>query len=135
MKRPNHLLTKEMSLTPLVDFCLILLIHLVVVAPMVRGDARQEARKTARPSAPAVRSDQLAVAMSADGAVFVEQRRVEPRELSGLLVALHDAGPHRPVILKGDRRLRYDQVRQLMEEIYRAGFQRVALLPGPRARG
>jgi biopolymer transport protein TolR len=135
MKRPNHLLTKEMSLTPLVDFCLILLIHLVVVAPMVRGDSRREAGKPARPSAPAVRSDQIAVAMSADGAVFVEQRRVEPQELSGLLVALHDAGPHRPVILKGDRRLRYDQVRQLMEEIYRAGFQRVALMPGPRARG
>lgn len=135
MKRPQSLLTKEMNLTPLVDFCLILLINLVVVAPMVRGDARREPGKPARPSVPAVRSDQLAVAMSADGAVFVEQRRVERQELSGLLVALHDAGPHRPVILKGDRRLRYEQVRQLMEEIYRAGFQRVALLPGPRARG
>ena len=82
-----------------------------------------------------MRSDELAVAMSADGAVFVEQRRVERQELSGLLVALHDAGPYRPVTLKSDRRLRYDQVRQLMEEIYRAGFQRVALMPGPRARG
>ncbi|HJX28525.1 MAG TPA: biopolymer transporter ExbD [Thermoanaerobaculia bacterium] len=135
MKRPNHLLTKEISLTPLVDFCLILLITLMVVAPMVRGDKHLEAASSARSSAPAVRRDQLAVAMSADGAVFVEQRRVDRQELSGLLVALHDAGPHRPVILKGDRRLRYDQVRQLMEEIYRAGFQRVALMPGPRARG
>jgi biopolymer transport protein TolR len=135
MKRPNHLLTREIDLNPLVDFCLILLITLMVVAPMVRGEKRAEASSTKRQATPAVRSDQLAVAMSADGAVFVEQRRVEREELSGLLVALHDAGPHRPVILKSDRRLRYDQVRRLMEEIYRAGFQRVALMPGPRARG
>lgn len=134
MKRPESLLTKEINLTPLVDFCLIFLILLVVVGPMLRGSRRTTRPQAARAaaSAPDLRADQLAVAMSADGAVFVEQRRVERHELPDLLVALHDAGPHRPVILKGDRRLRYRQVQQLMEELHRAGFQSVALTPPPR---
>ena len=135
MKRPEHLLTQEIDLNHLVDLCLILLLTLTVVVPMVRGEKRAEPAKAPLAAAPALRSDELAVAMSADGAVFVEQRRVERQELSEILFALHAAGPQRPVTLKSDRRLRYDQVRELMEEIYRAGFQRVALMPGPRPRG
>ena len=73
------------------------------------------------------RVDQLAVAIAADGAVFIEQRRVAREELAEVLFALHIAAPNRPVLVKGDRRLRYEQVRQLMGEIYRAGFQRVGV--------
>jgi len=45
---------------------------------------------------------------------------------------LHIAAPNRPVLVQGDRRVRYGQVRQLMGEIYRAGFQRVALIMDTR---
>jgi len=53
---------------------------------------------------------------------------VAREELAKLLVALHAAGPDRPVLVKGDRRLRYRQVRELMGELYRAGFRRVSLM-------
>lgn len=129
MPRPN-LLTREINLTPLVDLLLVLLILLVVVVPMLRRDPPPPPRPAAAPLQG--RLDQLAVAMGADGAVFIEQRRVAREELSDLLTALHIAGPNRPVLVKGDRRLRYRQVRQLMEEIYRAGFQRVSLSMEPR---
>ena len=128
MKSSKHLLTREMNLTPLVDLWLVLLILLVVVIPMLRRDPLPPPSRPAARAAPGVRFDQLAVAISADGAVFVEQRRVAREELPALLFALHVAGPHRPVLVKGDRRVRYEQVRQLMAEIYRAGFQRVSLL-------
>lgn len=127
MSRPN-LLTREINLTPLVDLFLVLLILLVVVVPMLRHDPPPPppSRPAAAPTQE--RLDQLAVAMGADGAIFIEQRRVAREELSDLLFALHIAGPNRPVLVKGDRRLRYRQVRQLMEEIYRAGFLRVSLM-------
>jgi biopolymer transport protein TolR len=124
MRSAPNLLTREITLAPLVDLVLVFLILLVVVFPMLRHERPPAA---ARPEAPQVRIDHLAVAIGVDGAVFVEQRRVEKEELSDLLVALHDAGPNRPVLVKGDRRLRYRQVRQLMAELYRAGFQKVSL--------
>ncbi len=126
LSRPN-LLTREINLTPLVDLFLVLLIVIVVVIPMLRrAPVPPPSKPTAAPSHG--RLDQLAVAMGADGAVFIEQRRVAREELPDLLIALHIAGPSRPVLVKGDRRLRYRQVRQLMEVIYRAGFQQVSLL-------
>ena len=126
--RPN-LLTKEINLGPLVDLTLVLLILLVVVMPMLRHDPP---RPAARPVSARERVDQLAVAMAADGAVFIEQRRVAREELAEVLFALHIAAPNRPVLVRGDRRLRYEQVRQLMGEIYRAGFQRVGVDRGGR---
>ncbi len=131
--RPN-LLTREINLGPLVDLGLVLLILLVVVIPMLRPPAvpaPQVARRSAAPAgaaaAPAVRVPHLAVTIGADGSVFVEQRRVARRELTGRLAALHAAGPNRPVLVKGNRRLRYREVRALMADLYRAGFQRIAL--------
>lgn len=121
--RPN-LLTRDINLGPLVDLCLVFLIIIVVVIPMLRHD---RAPAPAKPKASQERVDHVAVAMAADGAVFIEQREVPREELQELLFALHIAGPDRPVLVKGDRRLRYAQVRQLMGEIYRAGFQKVAL--------
>ena len=127
--RPN-LLTKEMNLGPLVDLLLILLILVVVVMPMLRHERAD--RKPSRQASAQGRVDQLAVAMAADGAVFIEQRRVAREELAEVLFALHIAAPNRPVLVKGDRRLRYEQVRQLMGEIYRAGFQRIGVDRGSR---
>jgi len=130
--RPN-LLTRDINLGPLVDLCLVLLIVMVVVIPMLRHDPPPAA---SRPRSPQGRVDQLAVAMAADGAIFIEQRLVAQEELAEVLFALHIAAPNRPVLVQGDRRLRYDQVRQLMGEIYRAGFQKVALtLEARRAAG
>ena len=133
--RPN-LLLREINLTPLVDLFLVFLILVVVVAPMLRQGSQRPAPARQRSAAPQERADHLAVAMGADGAVFIEQRQVARDELPDLLFALHLAGPNRPVLVRGDRRLRYEQVRQLMGEIYRAGFQRVALLaPSPGGQG
>ncbi len=115
--RPN-LLAREINLTPLVDLALVFLILVVVVIPMVRRDLLP----------PPPKPEQIALAMAADGAIFVEQRRVEREDLAGFLAALHQAKPDRRVLVKGDRRLRYREVRQLMAELYRAGFQRVSLI-------
>lgn len=136
MQSPKHLVPREINVNPLVDLSLVLLILLVVVVPMLRSDPlpppskpqSKPAAETAPAMMPQGRLDHLAVAIGADGAVFVDQRRVAREELSDLLIALHDAGPNRQVLVKGDRRVPYSQVRQLMAELYRAGFQRVSLL-------
>lgn len=124
--RPN-LLTRDINLGPLVDLLLVFLMFPVVVMPMLRHDP-----PPALPRLAVFEEDKLAVAMGADGAVFVDRRRVAEEELPELLLALYSAAPDRAVLLTGDGRLRYSQVRRLMGEIYRAGFQRVALIMEPR---
>jgi len=68
LSRPN-LLTREINLIPLVDLWLVFAILVVVVIPMLRRDPPPPPSKPAKTSLG--RIDQIAVAMSADGAVFV----------------------------------------------------------------
>ncbi|HKH48572.1 MAG TPA: biopolymer transporter ExbD [Thermoanaerobaculia bacterium] len=127
MQSPKQLVPREININPLVDLSLVLLILLVVVVPMLRRDpVPPPSRPRPAASAPQGRADHLAVEIGADGAIFIEQHRVQWEELPELLAALHDAGPNRQVMVQGDRRVRYSEVRQLMVELHHAGFQQVS---------
>jgi biopolymer transport protein ExbD len=41
---------------------------------------------------------------------------------------MHAIAPDRPVVVQGDRRLRYGQVRLILELIQQAGFRNVGLI-------
>jgi biopolymer transport protein TolR len=137
MRPPKHdLIEPEISLRPLIDVCLVLAIILLVVAPMLRTGAEaaspgavKRVKETPRPAATVLALDepQLAIAMEADGALYVDGRRVPVRELQSVLGGIWSITPNRPVLVKGDRRLRYEQVRWLLQSVSAAGFRRAGL--------
>jgi biopolymer transport protein TolR len=118
----------EINVTPLVDVCLVLLIIFMVITPMLQRASRVLLPEMGSPGRAPEQSRQLAVAMREDGTVLVDTTPVAPGELTGLLRQLRAADPDRPVIVQGDRRLRYDQISRLIESIEDAGFQRVGLI-------
>lgn len=142
----HDLIEAEISLMPLVDVCLVLMIILLVVVPMVRvGSAAampetakggQPASQTPGPPAPSVlalEQPQLAVAILADGSLVVDGRIVEPVHFQKTLSEIWTLTPNRPVIIKGDRRLRYEQVRWVLQSVNAAGFRRAGLVAAPAA--
>jgi biopolymer transport protein ExbD len=118
----------EINVTPLVDVCLVLLIIFMVITPMLQRESRVLLPEMGSPGRAPEQSRQLAVAMREDGTVLVDTTPVAQSELTGLLRQLRAADPDRPVIVQGDRRLRYDQISRLIESIEDAGFQRVGLI-------
>lgn len=134
MRPQKHdLIAPELSLKPLVDVCLVLAILLLVVAPMLRTGAEaaspRKPGKKAEPGASVLALDepQLAISMEADGTLYVDGRKVATRELQGVLGDIWSLTPNRPVLVKGDRRLRYEQVRWLLQSVSAAGFRRAGL--------
>ena len=133
MRPSKHdLIEPELSLKPLVDVCLVLAILLLVVAPMLRTSAEASSptsSKRAQPAASVLALDepQLAISMEADGTLYVDGRKVAPRELQSVLGAIWSVTPNRPVLVKGDRRLRYEQVCWLLQSVNAAGFRRAGL--------
>jgi biopolymer transport protein TolR len=107
----------DINVTPLVDVCLVLLIIFMVVTPLL-GKA---------PDALPERSGQLTVSIQADGKLFVGSRQVAAADLAAALRDLHTTSPEREVVVKGDRRLRYERVRQVLHEVNAAGFARAGL--------
>lgn len=133
MRPPRHnLIEPEISLKPLADVCIVLAIVLLVVAPMLRTGAEAALPKGAK-TAPAPSSmlaldePQLAISMEADGTLYVDGRKVAQRELQSVLGEIWSITPNRPVLVKGDRKLRYEQVRWLLQSVSAAGFRRAGL--------
>jgi biopolymer transport protein ExbD len=118
----------DINVTPLVDVCLVLLIIFMVVTPMLQQGVDVLKPETKQPEKMPENQKQLTVAMKADGAVFVGQNWVPDENLKNALAEVHTATPDKTVVIKADRRLKYKQVRQLMQMINEAGFSRVGLV-------
>lgn len=118
----------EINVTPLVDVCLVLLIIFMVVTPLLDDTVPVSLPRTPRPAALPKRDDQIAVAVSDGGAIFVGHARVDVGELTALLRVARGRVAGRQVVLKADRHLAYRRVREVMKAINAAGFSGVGLV-------
>ena len=124
----HDLIQAEINLMPLIDVCLVLLIVLLVVFPMVKATAAPAPKPGPAPAGVlALDEPQLPVEILADGSLTVDGKPVEQAELQKVLGEIWTLTPNRPVIVKGDRRVRYSQVRWVLQSVNAAGFRRAGL--------
>ncbi|HVT58904.1 MAG TPA: ExbD/TolR family protein [Thermoanaerobaculia bacterium] len=118
----------QINVTPLVDVCLVLLIIFMVVTPMLQKGVDVALPETRDPDKMPEGSKQLTVSVKLDGSVFVNQNWVPDNQLASNFKLVHDQSPDKSVVLKGDRRLKYKRVREVMRMLNEAGFSRVGLV-------
>ena len=123
----------EINVTPLVDVCLVLLIIFMVVTPLLYHETSVNLPESGRPGS-LEDHRQLAITVQLDGIVKVDDMLVPLSELAGQLRRLHEADADRPVIIEGDRQLRYEQLSQVIESVEDAGFQKFGLITVRRSR-
>lgn len=144
--KPKDLVHPEISLLPLIDIYLVLMIVLLVVGPMVRSGSAKPAQpgtqvrtKTAGTAAAApsgvfsLDEPQLGVSIESDGRLYVDGRFVKQADLQKVLGEIRLLTPNRPVMVKGDRRVRYEQVRWVLQSVNAAGFRRAGLTVDARS--
>jgi biopolymer transport protein TolR len=120
-------LSSEINVTPLVDVCLVLLIIFMVITPLLpKGDVLLP--ETNDPSTLPETPGQLTISVKRDGSIFVREARTRSEDLVATLSGIYAASPDRKVVAKGDRRLQYKRVREVMRLIREAGFQRAVLV-------
>jgi TolR protein len=125
----------DINVTPLVDVCLVLLIIFMVVTPMLQKGVDVALPQTVDPSKMPESSKQLTVSVKSDGSVFLQQNYVPNEQISQALKDIHDQNPDKTVVVKGDRRLKYKDVRKVMRLINEAGFGRVGLVIDKKQAG
>ncbi len=128
---PKHhdLIQAEINLMPLIDVGLVLIIVLLVVFPMVKATASPALKAAAKPvpGVLALEEPQLPVEILADGSLTVDGKPVDQAGLQRKLGEIWSLTPNRPVIVKGDRHVRYAQVRWVLQSVNAAGFRRAGL--------
>ncbi len=135
-RRTSSELQAEINITPLVDVVLVLLIIFMVITPYL-----QRGVELKLPFAENVRSreedgeEPIIVSMRKDGKLFLATEEVTRQTLLARLRVQLRGHPDREVLLKGDERLRYGQVRELLEWLRASGAPAVSLATDTREHG
>ena len=128
--RPRRL-KNEINVVPYIDVMLVLLVIFMVTAPMMTtanidlpsvGKAAQQAEK---PLEVIIRPDRTLALI--DRAGRGGERAVTREELVQAVLAAQARNPDQPVLISGDRSVKYEAVLEVMDALQRQQVKRVAL--------
>jgi biopolymer transport protein TolR len=118
----------DINVTPLVDVVLVLLIIFMVVTPMLQKGMPVELPITKNPDKKPDSENQVIISVKSDATIYIEQNWVPKTELVSQLKEMHDRNPSRDILIKGDSRLMYKDIKKVMDMINEAGFENVGLI-------
>ena len=121
----------EINVTPFVDVMLVLLIIFMVAAPLLLASVPIDLPKI-ESEAPNVESEPLNVSVDRDGKIFIQQTEVSLNELAAKLRAISKAGYDQRIWVKGHEFAYYGVVLNVLSEIRRGGFEKLALIGLPK---
>ncbi len=128
-KRPVTLL----DMTPLIDVVFQLLIFFLLTSTYVQDQQRSSASvpvelPESSLSATETPADDLVVSIDERGEVFIGDERFELNELSVQLTRVAQVNPNTIVLLRGDQRVPYGRIGEVMAIIRAAGLRVSAVL-------
>jgi biopolymer transport protein TolR len=130
----------EINVTPFVDVMLVLLIVFMVTAPLLTVGVTVDLPESASSPLPG-QDEPLTVSVTREGAVFLQDSRIELSDLGPRLLAITERRPDTRIFVRGDKVIDYGRVMEVVGAIHSAGFNKVALvtefetLERPRAEG
>ena len=126
------------NVTPLVDVVLVLLIIFMVMAPQMRKGPDVRLPKTEKPSQQGDERGRILVSIDEAGGLWIDNKQVTTEHFSEALHAAVGAETDPKIVIRGDAKLNFRQVREAMVVIEQAGFHGVGLIakgPSATARG
>jgi biopolymer transport protein ExbD/biopolymer transport protein TolR len=121
-------LQAAINITPLVDVVLVLLIIFMVMAPEMRKGPDVNLPNTTKPNAQGDERGRILVSIDDAGALWINDQRVAAENFGEALNAAVSAEKDPRVVIRGDSKLNFMQVRQTMLAIEQAGFHGVGLI-------
>jgi biopolymer transport protein TolR len=119
----------EINIIPLVDVVLVLLLIFMLTAPMMyRGIDVNLPRAAARPTAV---EERMVLTLTKDRVLYLNDKRVAPGGLEAQLRAALGKRTDKTLYLKADAGLAYGAVIETMDQVRRAGIERLGMVTEP----
>jgi biopolymer transport protein TolR len=122
----------DINVTPFVDVMLVLLVIFMVTAPLMQQGIPVELPRT-QPAGLALDQEPLVVTVKRDGALYLEDARIEIGELETKLSAVFEARGSDEVFLRADGRVAYETVARTLAILRRAGARQIGMVTEPEA--
>ena len=116
------------NITPLVDVVLVLLIIFMVMAPQMRKGPDVNLPNTAKPVDQGDERGRILVSIDGAGKMWVDDKQVTADHLGEAIRAAVGAEPNPRVVIRGDAKLNFREVRTAMLAIEQAGFRGAGLI-------
>lgn len=117
----------DINVTPFVDVMLVLLVIFMVTAPMLTVGVPVDLPKTKA----AKMNDQvepLVVTVDSNGKSYLSETELEGDALIERLIAVSGSNPDAKIYVRGDQKINYGRVMEVMGIIAAAGFNKVSLI-------
>jgi biopolymer transport protein TolR len=119
----------EINIIPLVDVVLVLLLIFMLTAPMMyRGIDVNLPRAAAKPTAV---EERMVLTVTKERALYLNDKRVPPGGLDSQLKAAFQGRTDKTLYLKADGGLSYAAVIETMDQVRRAGIERLGMVTEP----
>jgi len=121
----------EINVTPLVDIMLVLLIIFMLTAHLIARQAIEiELPHASQSTAPPPTT--LAIALKADGAIFLNDKPVTPDALRAAIKDAVARDPKSQAIIAGDKRVSHGRVVWVLDTVKSLGITQFAIQIDPR---
>jgi biopolymer transport protein TolR len=123
----------EINMTPFIDVMLVLLIIFMVAAPLMTVGVPLDLPQT---RAAPLNMDQKPITLSIrqTGQVFLEEAELKDDDIIPRLNATSKQGAEERVYVRGDKKVDYGRVAQVMAIVTGGGYKRVALITEPEQK-
>lgn len=116
----------EINVTPLVDVVLVLLIIFMVITPMLQKAKAVQLPKSTHIDKGEVEEEPLMIAIDIKKNIWMGESQITS-DLEARIRAEVNKNPEKQILIKGDERLTYHDVRDIMNRIRSAGAKGVGL--------
>jgi biopolymer transport protein TolR len=118
----------SINITPLVDVVLVLLIIFMVMAPQMRKGPDVNVPNTTKPNSQGDERGRILVSIDDAGGLWINDQSVAPDNFGEALNAAVGVEKDPRVVIRGDAKLNFLQVREAMLAVEQAGFHGVGLI-------
>jgi biopolymer transport protein ExbD len=124
--RSTHQTLTELNITPLLDLAFVLLvIFIITTTPLVNDLNLKLPAASKHEKDPPRKANYITV--EADGKVWINKKAVDMAELQGTLASLRLDDPDLSVIVRGDGKAKYRQIRAVLDACQQANVVKVDL--------
>jgi len=129
MRARRHTTADEepgIDMTPMLDIVFIMLIFFIVTTSFVK-EAGVTVNRPGAQTAERQEGNNIVIAITAAGAVWIDNREVDLRAVSAVVERLHAENPEGAVIVQADEAARTGMLVKVMDQVRLAGVDNIAI--------
>ena len=133
-ERPGQRILAEINITPFTDVILVLLIIFIVATPLLLESNISVRLPRTAGAPPLTDIEQLYITITNESLVYLNKDLVTRKELKERMKVLHQRNPDRPVLLRADKSVRFENIVEIFDTLSAVGVKNlnIAGMPIPQ---